>query len=98
MILGSSVFWIVMGVLFVLVARAFKAFADDRGWILTWWMEIMAVLWYAILGLSLYAWGTLIGEGEGDAGFKLFQIGLFVCIVLGVGLVRLMTRRPSPSS
>ncbi len=53
--------------------------------------------WYAVLSLSFLAWGTLIGEGEGSAGFKLFLIGLFVTIVFGVALIRLFAHRPRPS-
>ena len=92
--LNGGLFWFAMGILFVLVAWAFKAFADDRGWRLNWWKGLLALLWYAILSLSLYAWGTLVGEGEAGAGFKLFLIGLFVCIVFGAGLIRLLIHRP----
>ena len=58
---------------------------------------MLAVIWYAVLSLSLFAWGTLIGEGEAGAGFKLFLIGLFVTIVFGVALLRFFARRPHPS-
>jgi len=95
--LNGGLFWFAMGILFVLVAWAFKAFADDRGWRLSWWKVLLALLWYAILSLSFYAWGTLVGEGEASAGFKLFLIGLFVSVVLGVGLVRLMAHKPRSS-
>ena len=88
---GGS-FWFVMGMVFVLVAVSFKTFAEDRGWVMPWWKGVLAVAWYAIFSLSLYAWGTLIGEGESSAGLKLFLLGLFVSFVLGVGLVRLLAR------
>jgi len=92
--INGSLFWFAMGILFVLVAWAFKTFADDRGWRLSWWKSLLAILWYAILSLSFYAWGTLVGEGESSAGFKLFLIGLFVSIVFGAGVVRLLMHNP----
>jgi hypothetical protein len=64
---------------------------------LTWWKGLLAVVWYTVLSLSFYAWGTLIGEGEAGAGLKLFLIGLFVTIVFGVALLRLFAHQPRPS-
>jgi hypothetical protein len=92
--LNGAFFWFLMGITFVLVAAAFKVFADGRGWRITWWKGLLAAAWYAIFSLSFYAWGTLVGEGESSAGLKLFLIGLFVSTVLGVGLMRLVAHRP----
>ncbi len=97
MFLNGGLFWFLMGVVFVLVAAAFKAFAGERGWRLTWWKALLAILWYAILSLSFYAWGTLMGEAEGGAGFKLFLLGLSASTLLGVGLVCLLARKPRVS-
>ena len=88
--LTGGPFWFLMGVVFVLVASGFHVFARDRGWVVTWWKALLAVVWYAILCTSFFAWGTLIGENEAAAGLKLFLIGLFVSIVFGVALIRLM--------
>ena len=90
---SSSFFWFLMGVLLVLIVAAFKAFAEDRGWVVSWWKWLLAGIWYVIFSASFYAWGTLIGENEGDAGFKLFLVGLFISIVLGVGLWCLLTMK-----
>ncbi len=90
--LTSGPFWFLMGVVFVVVAAGFNSFARDRGWIVTWWKALLAILWYGVLCTSFFAWGTLIGENEASAGLKLFLIGLFVSIVFGVALVRLMAR------
>ena len=57
---------------------------------ISWWKALLVIVWYTIFSLSFYAWGTLVGEGERSAGFRLFLLGMFVCIVLGVGLVRLL--------
>ena len=90
--LTGGPFWFLMGVVFVVVAAGFHVFARDRGWVVTWWKALLAVLWYAILSTSFFAWGTLIGENEASAGLKLFLIGLFISIVFGVALIRLMAR------
>ena len=90
--LTGGPFWFLMGVVFVLVAAGFHAFARDRGWVVTWWKALLAVIWYAILCTSFFACGTLIGENEASAGLKLFLIGIFISIVFGVALVRLMAR------
>jgi hypothetical protein len=95
MFLNGALFWFSMGILFVVIAAGLKAFADERGWRITWWKGLLAVVWYAIFALSFYAWGTLVGEGESRAGFKLFLLGLFVSVVLGVGLIRLLARDSS---
>ncbi len=97
MSLTGGPFWFLMGVIFVLVASAFWTLARDRGWVITWWKGLLAVVWYAVLTLSFFAWGTLIGEGEAGAGLKLFLIGLFVSIVFGVALLRLFAYRPRSS-
>ena len=44
--------------------------------------------------LSFYSYGTLAGENEGGAGFKLMPLILFICLILGVGLWRLMAWSP----
>ncbi len=90
--LTGGPFWFLMGVVFVVVAFGFHVFARDRGWVVTWWKALLAVLWYAIFSASFFALGTLIGENEASAGLKLFLIGLFVSIVFGVALIRLMAR------
>lgn len=90
---NGNIFWLLMGMLFVLVGFGFKALADDRGWVLNWWKGLLAAIWYWILMLSFYAWGTLAGERE-SAGFRIFLLGLFVSIILGVGLWRLLSAKP----
>jgi hypothetical protein len=95
MFFESGFFWFLMGSLFVLVAAGFKAFADDRGWVMTWWKALLGVIWYGIFSVSFLAWGTLIGENEGGAGFRIFLLGMFISLVLGVGLWRLMQLEPA---
>lgn len=95
MFFTSPTFWILMGMLFVVVGLGFKALADDQGWSLTWWKWLLAIVTYGIFTLSLFAYGTLVGENEASAGLKLLLTGLFITVVLGVGLWRLLTLKPS---
>jgi hypothetical protein len=87
---NGGIFWMIMGVILVLVGASFKAFAEDQGWNLTWWKGLLALLWYGLFSLSFYTYGTLAGENEGSAGLKLMLLILFICLILGVGLWRLL--------
>lgn len=94
MFFTSGIFWFLMGMLAILVGAGFNAFAKDRGWTLNWWKWLLSIIWYAIFCLSFMAWGTLIGEGEGSAGIKLWGVGMIICIIFGVGLWRLLAHKP----
>lgn len=94
MFFGSDIFWLLMGVVLVLVAAAFKAIAEDQGWELTWWKGLLALLWYGLFIINFYVYGTLAGENEASAGLKLMLLGLFVSFILGIGLWRLMAWTP----
>lgn len=94
MFFSSGFFWFLMGIVAVLVGAGFKAFAEDKGWELNWWKWLLSIIWYAIFSLSLMAWGTLIGENEASAGWKIGLVGLFIALVLGVGLWRLLVAKP----
>ena len=100
MFFDGNFFWFLMGIIFLVIMAGFKAFAEDRGWVMTWWKWLLVLLWNAIFLMSFYAWGTLIGEREGGAGVKIALTGLFVCLVLGVGLWRLFEtkQRTLPAS
>jgi len=93
MFFDSNIFWFLMGILFILVAAGFRAYAKAHRWIISWWKTALGIVWYSIFMLSFYAWGTLIGEKEGDAGFKILLLGLFICAISGVGLWRLMAKK-----
>ena len=90
MFLNSGLFWFFMGMITILVGVGFKTFANDRGWVLNWWKWLLSIIWYVIFSLSVLSFSTLSGENEGSAGVKVLLLGLFVCIVLGVGLWRLL--------
>ena len=90
MFLTGGLFWFLMGMLAVLVGVGFKAFADQKGWGLNWWKWLLSILWYIIFSLSFYTWGTLLGENEGGAGFKIWLVGMGFSLIFGVGLWRLL--------
>jgi len=98
MFFDGKFFWLLMGVVFVLVAAGFRAFAQDRGWSITWWKGLLAILWYVVFCSSFYAWGTLMGEYEASAGFKIFLLGFFVSAILGVALWRILTNKPAAAT
>lgn len=94
MFLTSGLFWFLMGILAVLIGAGFNAFAQDKGWQLNWWKWLLSIIWYITFSLSFYAWGTLIGENEGSAGFKIWILGMFLSIILGVIIWRTLTTKP----
>lgn len=98
MFFNGNIFWFLMGLLFVVVVAGIKIFAEDQGWTQTWWKWLLSVVWYlAFFGMSFYAWGTFIGEGFPNAGFRLGMLGLFISVLLGVGLWRLWAYKPAKS-
>ena len=94
MFFTSGLYWFIMGIVAVFVGLGFKAFAEDKGWELNWWKWLLSIVWYALFSGSFLAWGTLIGENEGSAGWKFGLFGLFICLILGVGLWRLLVAKP----
>jgi hypothetical protein len=94
MFFNGSLYWLLNGMLVVLIATGLKNFAEDRGWTLNWWKWVLVGVWYLILSFSFYGWGTLAGENFPAPGFKLFLVGFFVSLILGVGLWRLLSAKP----
>ena len=94
MFFNGNAFWLINGILLVLIVFGLKYFAEDRGWVMTWWKWLLTGIWYFIFATSFYAWGTLIGENFAGAGFRTFLAGLFVSVVLGVGLWRVLGIKP----
>jgi len=91
MFFNGPLFWFLMGTLSILIAAALRSFADRRGWAMTWWKWLLSIAWYALFSSSFYVFGTLVGENEGGAGLRIFLLGMFASVVLGVGLWRLLT-------
>ena len=98
MFFNSALFWFLMGVLFILIAAGLNAFAKGRGWVMTWWKWVLSIIWYTIFTLTFYAAGILIGENEGSAAWKILLLGLFISLILGVGLWRLLMIKAKESA
>lgn len=89
--IGGPLFWFVFGLLFVLVAAGARVWAGDRGMRMTWWRWLLAYAWYGAVLLSIAAPMTLIGENETGAGLRLGLVLAVICVILGVGLWRVLT-------
>ena len=94
MFFNGNTFWFLNGIIFVVIVFALKAFAEDKGWKMTWWKWLLSGIWYLIFCTGLYAWGTLIGENFPTAGFRFFLFNTFLSLILGVGLWRLLAIKP----
>lgn len=91
MFFDSNLFWFLLGMVTILAGAGLKAFAEDRGWKLTWWKWALSALWYGLTLMAFYAAGTLVGENEASAAWKILALGLFISLILGVGLWRVWT-------
>ena len=99
-VFDSGVFWFVEGVLACLAVLGFRLWTQDRGIAMPWWKWLLVALWYAVFSLSFFASGTLVGENEPKAGLRVLVLGLFLSLILGVGLVRVLAYRgkaPAPA-
>ena len=93
MFINGGIFWFLMGMIAILVTAGFKAVANDLGWVLNWWKWLLSILWYAIFSITIFSFGTLAGEREESAGIKMLLLGLFICIVYGAGLLRILSHK-----
>ena len=90
MFFDGNFYWLLNGILLVVIVMGLKTFAEDKGWTMTWWKWLLTGLWYLIFSTGFYGWGTLIGENFASAGFKMFLATFFASIILGVGLWRVL--------
>lgn len=90
MFITSNWFWMLMGMLTILVGVGFKYLAADRGWTLSWWKWLLSIIWWVIFSLTFYTSGILVGENESGAGMWVLLSGLFVSLILGVILWRVL--------
>jgi len=90
-IFTSGAFWFVEGVLFVLVAWAFRAWMEDRGHALSWWKWMVVAAWVGLAGFTLAFVGTSLGEGEATAALRGGILFGTISIFAGVAVWRLIT-------
>jgi len=89
---NSGLFWFLLGAVTIVVLIGFNYFKSDRGWSMNGWKWVLVLGWFLIFYSSFYVLGTLIGENESDAGWKLFLLGMFLSATTGVGLWRILSR------
>ncbi len=89
----EPLFWIIMGVLYTIIAISSTYWAKDLNLKMTWWKWTLAIIWFIFLNITIAAAFTLIGENESRAG--IYFIGVFgtLSIILGVGLWQLIKLR-----
>ena len=88
--LWGPLFWIIMGALYLLFFTGFRYFAEDKGIRMTWWKWLLMAVWFALTSLTIAGGFTLIGENEARAGLMFTALFGTLCIILGVGLWRLI--------
>jgi hypothetical protein len=79
-------FWIVMGLNYLVVLASANSWIEDVGIAMTWWKWLLAILWYGFLNFCFAGGFTLIGEKEPRAGFYFLGFSLLLTIILGLGL------------
>ncbi len=89
----QPVFWIIIGMLGLLMITSAKYWLSDLNIVMKWWKWLLAGAWFVLLSLSLAGGMTLIGEGEQQAGLYFLGFSLLIILLLGVGLWRLLARK-----
>ncbi len=89
----KPVFWIIMGMLYLIMIYSARYWAQDLNLQMNWWKWLLSAAWFILLSLSLAGGMTLIGEGETQAGLYFLGLFLLIDIILGVGLWRLITMK-----
>jgi len=92
-LLLQPLFWIIMGMLYSLMIFSARYWAADLKIPMNGWKWLAAGFWFLLLSLSLAGGMTLIGEGEVHAGLSFLALFLLICLIMGVGLWRLLTAK-----
>lgn len=88
----SGLFWFIEGVLATFFFLGFRAWAQDRGLVMTWWKWVLFFLWILLAGFTIAFVGTSIGEKRVTAAFRGGLILGIITVVSGWGLWRLIHR------
>jgi hypothetical protein len=87
---SSNLFWLIMGMLSVLVGVGAVTWAKDLGLKMNWWKWLLTFLWYVLVNLSVAVPMTFVGENEPGAAVRTFLPLLVIIIITGVGLWRVL--------
>ncbi len=86
----SGFFWFLEGIFSCLFIIAFKFWAEDHGYIMSFWKWILLVVWIVLFGFTLAFVGTSLGEGEANAALFGGIIFGLITIISAVGLWRIV--------
>lgn len=89
-IFAEPVFWIIMGLLYALIGYSATLWAKDLGLKMNGWKWILTWIWFLILSLSIAGGFTLIGENEMKAGLYFLGSSVFVSVVVGFIIWRIL--------
>jgi len=98
MITNLVIFAFITGLLSGIVILGAIFWARDLRLPMTWWKWLLSAIWYGLLLFLFFAGFTFIGEGEPAAGWRTIGISVFIMVVLGAGLIRLLRKRPKDIS
>lgn len=87
---SGAVFWFLMGMLFILVAKGARVWAEDLKLRMTWWKWALCVCWYGLLVFTVSMSLTFVGENEAGAGLRALLFMGVITTILAAGLVRVL--------
>ena len=90
MITKLVIYAFVVGGTFGFVVPSAVVWARDLGLKMNWWKWLLTAVWYLMFLFFILLNFTFMGEGEVVAGLKLLAVQMFVMLLLGVGLVRIL--------
>ena len=92
MITKIVIFAFLTGLFSVPVIIGAVAWLRDAGLQMNWWKWMLTAIWYVLFLLLVFAAFTFMGEGEISAGWRTIGVSVFIMVLLGTGLVRLILR------
>ncbi len=87
---GEGVFWLMMGMVSIIVIVGVKAWTDSLRVKMTWWKWAISVVWYVGFLFSVAVPATFMGEGEVAAGGKMIIFSVLPAILMGFGVWRVI--------
>jgi hypothetical protein len=87
----EPLFWIVMGLLYALIAYSATLWVTDLKLHMTWWKWLLTAFWFAGLSVTIAGGFTLIGENEMLPGIYFLGFFLVFHIIFGAILWRIIS-------
>lgn len=93
-----GLFWLIMGMLSILVIAGAKAWADKLNVDMNWWKWALSGLWYIGFLFAFAVPATFIGEGEVAAGLKMGVFSVVPSIIVGFIVFRIIVSVGKPKA